>query len=154
MIKVTDFVWDGTILPTLRASSRDDALAELVAATVRVGAVVCGKELLAGLKQREEIMSTGLGGGIAIPHAWASEVKRVVIAVGRSHSGIDYQALDGRPVHLLFLLASPEEDPWRHLQILARISGLLRKEGVTDALLAAEDAARMKADIARYERAG
>ncbi|MFN7975071.1 MAG: PTS sugar transporter subunit IIA [Acidobacteriota bacterium] len=153
MVHLGEFVSEATILPALRDSTLRAVLGEMVAVLVRSGAVAGkGSELLAGLEQREEIMSTGLGGGIAIPHAWAHDVTRVAIAVGRSAGGVDYRALDGNPVHIVFLLASPEEDPWRHLQILARISGLLRTPGVKDGILGAPDAREIHAQIVRHDR--
>ncbi len=148
MLQIADYVSERTLVPELAASSPEEALRLLVARLRDAGKVARGDELYEALCKREEIMSTGLGRGIALPHAWAPEVREVAIAVGRSRQGFDYRALDGQPVHLVFLLATPEENPWLHLQLLARLSHLARQEALRSRLMQARAGGDMLEAIA------
>ena len=91
------------------------------------------------LLEREALGSTGIGQGVAIPHGKAGSVSRVVGAVGISRAGMDFDALDGEPVHIFFLLVAPEDSAGPHLKALARISRLLKEKHFRDSLIAAKD---------------
>lgn len=153
MILVSEYVSEETILPELGATSPEEAFRQIVAQLARLGAVRDGKGLFEALCEREAIMTTGLGGGIAIPHAWTPDVTRVVIVLGRAPGGMEWRALDGRPVNLMFLLATPEDDPWRHLQMLARISRLARSKELRSRLTHAASAREMLEAVAQSDRA-
>lgn len=94
--------------------------------------------LLAAVLEREQVLSTGIGHGIAIPHAKSSRVTDLSLVCGKSASGIPFEALDGEPVRLFFLLIGPESAAGLHVKALSRIARLVRKESVREALLAAE----------------
>ena len=136
------------IFPDLAGTTRDEALAEMSAALAETGAVSDGTELARRLIERERMGSTGLGGGLAIPHCKLHEIGDVVLAVGVSRRGIEFGAADGQPVRLLFLVLSPADSPALHLQALARISRVIRVPGVlervSEAATAGEIAAALK----------
>jgi mannitol/fructose-specific phosphotransferase system IIA component (Ntr-type) len=86
------------------------------------------------------VLSTGIGGGVAIPHGKTPTVDQLVLAAGVSRTPIDFDALDGKPVQLFFLLVGPESAAGAHVKALSRISRLLRRESLRAGLLAAESA--------------
>jgi len=88
---------------------------------------------------REKILSTGIGLGIAIPHAKIPAVKRFVLAIGISHAGIPFDSLDGRPVHIIVMIAGPEGRQGEYLNVLARTTVALKNEDNRRALLQASD---------------
>ena len=101
------------------------------------GADIQSEELTEVLLERESLGSTGIGGGIAIPHGKMGGIRRTVIVFGRSLEGIDFEAVDSQPCHLFFLLAAPDGSAGLHLKALARISRLLRNEDFRQQLLEA-----------------
>lgn len=96
--------------------------------------------LLAAVQAREEVLSTGIGHGIAIPHAKA-EVGQLSVVCGSASRGIEFEALDAEPVRLFFLLIGPESAAGEHVKALSRIARLVRRESVRDALLGAANPA-------------
>jgi PTS system nitrogen regulatory IIA component len=112
-------------------------LTELSALLVKARCVPEGTDLVTILMNREELGSTGLGGGIAIPHVRLKNVSSLRIAVGRSVQGVEFNASDGLPVHFFFLVISSESAAAGHLKALAQISRLLKKSHVRKALLEA-----------------
>ena len=107
------------------------ALAERVAAS---GAVAGAEELVRKLQERESLGSTGIGAGVAIPHCKLKGLRRGVVAVGVTDQGIDFQAVDGRPVNVFFLVVSPSESPAEHLQVLAAISRWIKADSHVEKL--------------------
>jgi PTS system nitrogen regulatory IIA component len=118
--------------PDLAASTVEEALAELSAGLARAGLVKDAGDLARRLAERERLGSTGLGGGVAIPHCKTRDLADVLLAVGVSRKGIDFGAADGVPVTLIFLVVSPADAPGLHLQALARISRVIRMPGVAE----------------------
>lgn len=116
------------LVPSLAAADRDAALGELLDAMVAAGQVQSSarKALLRQLLAREEQGSTGLGNGVAVPHVKEAEVSEIVMAVAISAAGLGFDAIDGRPVHILFLVLGPKGQPENHLQVLRWVSGLAR----------------------------
>ena len=90
--------------------------------------------------RREKLGSTGIGDGLAFPHARSDAVDKLVIVFARSKPGIEFDAIDGKPVHLLFLMAAPNADLSTYLKVLARVSLMLRRGQVAEGLLAAKTA--------------
>lgn len=116
----------------LTASTVEEALAELSTGLARAGLVKDADDLARRLGERERLGSTGLNGGLAIPHCKTRDLAEVLLAVGVSQKGIDFRAADGVPVTLIFLVVSPADAPGLHLQALARISRVIRMPGVAD----------------------
>lgn len=139
------------IFPDLAGVTLGEALAEMAGGLARAGVVSDGADLTRRLIERERMGSTGLGGGLAIPHCKLREISDVVLAVGVSHRGIDFGAADGLPVHLVFLVLSPADAPALHLQALARISRVIRLPGVAERLSEAATAGEIAAALKEAE---
>jgi len=118
----------------LEASAKSDAIRELCESFAAAAEVADADELLAAILEREKIMSTGIGLGIAIPHAKISSVTDFVVAFGKSDAGIEFNSLDGNPVHFVVLIAGPDNQQDRYLQLLARITLKLKDAGVRRSL--------------------
>lgn len=121
----------------LGSRTKADVLRELVE-LVTVGRNGIDPEaVLASVRERELVLSTGIGGGVAIPHGKTPCVDQLVLAAGVSATPIDFDALDGKPVQLFFLLVGPESAAGAHVKALSRISRLLRREPLRADLVAA-----------------
>lgn len=112
-----------------------EALREMARRLQASGEVKDAEELSRRLIEREKLGCTGLGNGLAIPHGKLNGLERVILAIGISREGVDFQSLDGKLVRLIFLVLSPSDSPTGHLQALARISRLVKTPGVTEAVL-------------------
>lgn len=128
------------IVPRMQATERWSAIVELMELLVSVGKIqeTDKESILAALKQREETMSTGIGFGIAIPHATSDRVTEVVAAFGRSLEGIEFESLDNAPVKFIVLFVVPKNQFQVHLRTLAAIAKLLNDKSVREALGAAQ----------------
>lgn len=117
-------------IPELRATNRWEAIAELVDALVRVGRLASDKRdsIVAAVTQREKSMSTGIGRGVAIPHAETEVVSEFVGATGHSRKGIDFEAVDGQPVNRVMLFLVPKGQFQKHVHALAAIAKHLARE--------------------------
>ena len=110
-------------------SSERNVLDELAARVAAAGAVPDARELSARLAEREALGSTGVGGGVAIPHCKLSGISRAILAIGIAPEGVEFRGADGLPVRLFFLVVSPSQSPAEHLQVLAAISRWVRAPG-------------------------
>src|SRR5687767_14959249 len=130
------------ILPQMQASERWSAIVELVELLVLRGKVrpEDQESVLGALRQREETMSTGIGFGIAIPHASSDRVGEVVAAFGRSSTGIEFDSLDNAPVRFIVLFVVPKDQFQTHLRTLAAIAKFLNDRGVRERLASAVSA--------------
>jgi nitrogen PTS system EIIA component len=142
-----------TILPEMQAMERYAAIAELVNLLVLRNQIaeVDREVVLAALKAREETMSTGIGFGIAIPHASSDRVGKVVAAFGRSLSGIEFESLDNSPVKFVVLFVVPKDQFQTHLRTLAAIAKFLNDREVRDRLAAAKTAEEI---LGIFEKSG
>ncbi len=129
---------EGTIAPErvilLKAANKEAAIRELAQAISQSPDVGDGEALLEAILDRERIMSTGIGLGIAIPHAKIPSVREFVVALGKSPAGIEFNSLDGKPVHFVVMIAGPDQQQERYLQLLARITLKLKDAAVRRAL--------------------
>ena len=123
----------------LRSGRKDELLRELVELVIGPGSETLRDEVLRAVQERETVLSTGIGGGVAIPHAKTDAVPTLRIAAGRTGTGVDYDALDGEPVRLCFLLVGPESDAGGHVKALSRIARVVRRESVREQLNQATD---------------
>jgi len=140
LVKIKGHLQLEDIAHALSAETKEQALNELAAGVAGLHPGLDYTEVLTVLQERERLGSTGIGNGIAIPHGKLRELRKPVLAFGRSLEGIDFDALDGRKVHLFFLLLAPEDAVGAHLKMLARISRMLQDPAVRQALVAAPDA--------------
>lgn len=127
------------IFPRLDGIDRASVLRVLARQVAAKGLVRDAQELVDRLIEREEVASTGVGGGVAIPHCKMNGLERVVLAIGLLEKGIEFGAVDGQPVRLFFLVVSPSQAPAAHLQCLAAISKWVRSEGHVSSLLELDD---------------
>jgi mannitol/fructose-specific phosphotransferase system IIA component (Ntr-type) len=129
-MRFDEFVCFEATIPELRATDRDDAIAELVAALVKAGKIAgeSAKEVTKAVIKRENEASTGMGKGVAVPHVKHAAVKNVLAAVGQSSAGIDFASLDEQPVYSVILLISPVNNPDKHLQAMENVFRHLQKE--------------------------
>jgi PTS system nitrogen regulatory IIA component len=135
-MKVLDILDPAAIVPEMRATSKPEALQELAAVLGKLHPNIDEARLVEVLLEREELGSTAIGEGIAIPHAKLPGIGTVIAAFGRSSKGIDFDSLDGSPTRLFFLLVAPEDSAGIHLKALARISRLLKDRAFRERLFA------------------
>ena len=137
-MKITDMLKREFVVEQLKAGNKRDALAEL-AGVFAIGRIKVDSEaMLHVLLERERLGSTGIGDGIAIPHGKLSGLEEMVVSFGRSREGIAFEAMDGKPVHLFFLLMAPENSAGQHLKALAKISRMLKDANFRKSLLEAK----------------
>lgn len=130
------------IIPEMQSGERWQAIEEIVGALVASGKIAekDRPSVLAALKQREETMSTGIGFGIAIPHASSDCVTDVIAGFGRSKAGIEFDSLDSQPVHFIVLFIVPRDQFQTHLRTLAAIAKFLNDRTVREELGSATNA--------------
>ncbi len=133
--------------------SKDDILRELVSLVADGRGEADGEAILAAVREREQVLSTGIGGGVAIPHGKSPHVDQLLLAAGVTREPVDFDALDGQPVQLFFLLVGPESAAGAHVKALSRISRLLRRDQLRQELIAARSAEDFLRMIAASERA-
>jgi PTS system nitrogen regulatory IIA component len=126
------------LVENLASSNKRDVLGELIEVMIENGLKIDSVKAIDVLLQREKLGSTGIGEGVAIPHGKVSDLQQLVVAFGRSKKGIDFDAIDGKPVHLFFLLLAPESSTGQHLKALARISKMLKTPNFRKTLLEAK----------------
>ena len=137
-MKITEMLRREFILEELKAENKRDALAELAGVFAKGRIKVDPEAMLHVLLERERLGSTGIGDGIAIPHGKLSGLDEMVVSFGRSREGIAFEAMDGKPVHLFFLLMAPENSAGQHLKALAKISRMLKDPNFRKNLLEAK----------------
>ena len=135
----------------LEAEDKDEAFEELVDHFCQVEKTNIREDILAALREREAKMSTGIHKGIAIPHGKTNAVETIRGVLGISRKGVDYDALDGEPVYLLFMLIAPQKDSEKHLWILKRLAELLENPQFYIDLQSQKDAQGAYKIICKYE---
>ncbi len=137
-MKILDFLDPENIKTDLKATDKKGVLEELtlpVAAITKIG----HKELVRVLMEREHLGSTGIGNGIGIPHGKLKGLPSLILGVGLSRKGVDFDAIDKKPTHIFFLLLTPDNSTDLHLKLLARISKVLKEPVFREKLRAAGD---------------
>ena len=148
-----DFLREDLIFLDLHPKDMEECLDMMVGLAAARGIVADPADALARLIEREQTMSTGLGGGVAIPHAKSDKVRNMVVAMARVPDGVDFKAIDGKPVYVVFLLLGPPDSTRLHVDLLARIAYLVRTPGFLDQIKSAADPRRiMEAIRAERER--
>lgn len=139
-MKILDLVPPNAVLDDLRSDTKEGVLRELSEVLSGMVPSLPADAIASILLERENLGSTGIGDGVAIPHGKAAGIERLVAAFGRSRKGVQFQSLDGQPAHLFFAIMAPETSAGMHLKALARISRLMKNERFRRSLLEAEDA--------------
>jgi len=137
-LKIKEILPKKNVIESMRARTRDEAVAELV--DIIAGQVPLARDKLVRiLIEREEQSPTAMTGGVAVPHGRIKELDRFVLALGRSKVGVPFGAKEG-PIKIFFLLMAPTDDTVSHLKILARLARMCRNSAFRDDLLAAKNA--------------
>lgn len=140
IMKITDYLTPELVVADLEAGNKDEVLKLLADRVVEAVPGLAAADVLSVLTAREALGSTGIGGGIAIPHGKLGGLENVVVLFARSRKGVDFAAVDGQPVHHIFLLLAPESAAGIHLKLLARISRMLKRQELRDELLETDTA--------------
>lgn len=146
-MKLLDVINKETILIDLKAKDKIGILNELVSPVARLTGIE--QSVIARvLMDREQLGSTGIGGGIGIPHGKLKDLEQSILGFGLSRQGVDFESMDGLPTHLFFLLITPEHATNLHLKLLARLSRMLKKESLKEMMMNATSADEIIAIIA------
>lgn len=137
-MKLIDLLKINYIKYPLAASNKVDVIKELLSLFSENNLIDNREEVLKAVLEREKILSTGLGNGVAIPHCKTNSVEEFGVALGIHSKGVDFQSLDHKPAHIIFLLIGPENKPGFHIRLLSRISRIISKEDVRRQILASK----------------
>jgi mannitol/fructose-specific phosphotransferase system IIA component (Ntr-type) len=140
VVLISDILTSMRVKVPLEAKTKDEVLVELVDVLAGDGCVRSPNEVLRVVQAREQVLSTGIGHGVALPHGKSDVCAQLLIAAGVAPHGIEFDALDAEPVRLIFLLVGPESEAGPHIKALSQISHLVRRADVRDRLLGAADA--------------
>ena len=138
-MNITEILGKNAVKVDLESATKEEVLEELVNLLIEAGSVkkTDKSDVLKKINEREVLGSTGIGKGVAIPHAKSAKVKKMVAAFGVSKAGLDFKSLDGEPTYLFFILIAPGETPGPHLKALAKISRLLDDKFIRERLRSA-----------------
>ena len=137
-MKVMDIFRKEYIVEGLKSKSKREVLAELSGVFLQGNVKYNHEEMINTLLEREKLGSTGIGDGVAIPHGKLANLEELVVSFGRSKEGVEFDAMDGRPAHIFFLLMAPEDTTGKHLKALAKISKMLKDSSFRKKLLEAK----------------
>ncbi|HUG38985.1 MAG TPA: PTS sugar transporter subunit IIA [Longimicrobiales bacterium] len=152
VVLLSDLLSAARVKVPLTATTKDDLLAELVDLLVADQCVDEPGEVLRAVREREAILSTGIGSGVAIPHGKSPVCSGLSIAAGVTSEPVDFDALDGEPVRLVFLLVGPETAAGAHIKALSRISRLVRQPELRQRLMDADEAGEFLRALRGAER--
>ncbi|THF83180.1 PTS fructose transporter subunit IIABC [Metabacillus sediminilitoris] len=150
-MRITELLTKDTITLDLKSTSKADVIPELVDVLDKAGKLIDKEEYKRAIFAREQQSTTGIGDGIAIPHAKTNAVKYPAIVFGRSKSGVEYEALDGQPSFLFFMIAATEGANNTHLEALSKLSTILMKQEAREQLVSAVTADEILAIIDQYD---
>jgi PTS system nitrogen regulatory IIA component len=142
-MKVVDFLRPDLVIPELHGGAKGDVLAEMATHLAKNQSGIDPEVLRRVLEERELLASTAIGDGIAIPHGKLDSVNQLVGTLGRSVRGLEFDSIDGKPTHLVFMLVAPASSTGIHLKALARLSRLFRDALFRQRLIEAADAPAM-----------
>ena len=148
---LTEYLAEDRIVTNVRDDDVRGILEQILTPVASSGSLASTKVVLAALLAREKVLSTGIGHGIAIPHAISSSIAEPQVLVGICPKGADYEAMDEQPVHVFFVLLSPPDRASHHTRLLARIARLGRDPAFVEGLRSCDDPADALEHIARYE---
>jgi fructose-specific phosphotransferase system IIA component len=127
-MKLSKFCGEDLISFELKSQTKDEAIRELVDLAANSKLVKDPQQLLQDILERERLVTTGVGYGVAFPHAKSKAIRGIIIAFSRSKKGVDFDSMDKKPVQLFFLIAAPEDAIGAHLNVMARLSYLMKSE--------------------------
>jgi fructose-specific phosphotransferase system IIA component len=142
-MKLTQYIRPATFLPDLSVKTREDALRTIVNAVAAHGFIKDQDAVFSKLMERENIQSTAVGNGIAIPHCFTDEVPDLIISVARSRDGLEFDSFDGKPTRVVFLLMGNRQEHSLHLKALARIARLIKSTSFIEKIVASSTVEEM-----------
>jgi len=134
-MRLTDVLSEDFVSITLNGTNRDDCIKELIDKLATAQTINSAKSIFDAVLEREKIMTTGVGNGIAIPHCKHSDSPKFAVCLGIQQKGVDFQSIDKKDVNIIFLLVGPENNPGLHIKLLSRISRLMSNEELRQQLL-------------------
>jgi len=137
-MKILDVLLKDAMIDNLKSRNKKGVIEELAIPVSQISGVN-REELVRVLMERERLGSTGIGGGIGIPHGKMKKLESPLLSFGLSRRGVDFESIDNKPAHIFFLLVTPENSTGLHLKLLARISRILKNELFKEKLLNAAD---------------
>lgn len=149
-MKILDVLTPEAIIADLKSQDKKGVLEEL-ATPVAHSADIDVEKIVRVLRERERLGSTGIGGGIGIPHGKLKDLKNLLLGFGISRQGVDFESMDNRPTHIFFLLITPENSTGLHLKVLARISRILKNEPFKERLMEASGVDELYAILAEED---
>ncbi|MDD5529821.1 MAG: PTS sugar transporter subunit IIA [bacterium] len=135
----------------LQQKEKSKVIKELTDTLVKTGFLTNPEDFIKAIETREQLETTGIGDGIAIPHARITGVKVLKVAIGISPEGIDYGSLDDKPVHIIFMIAAPEDVGKTYLQAVAKVSRLLKSNTIRQALIKANSPEKIMDIIREFD---
>lgn len=151
-MKLEDYLTPDLVVTDVQPGQIRDVLRQLVEPLVDKGLLRDPEELVEALLDRETLQSTGVGHGVAVPHAISDEITAPRLVLARCPEGADFHALDDLPVHLFFMLLSPPDESRSHIKLLARIARMVRHPELIDELLDSKDPDRLLRVVREYDR--
>jgi fructose-specific phosphotransferase system IIA component len=139
-MKVLDFLDDKCIITDIKGKNKKEVVTELIEILAKEKRIKDADSVVEAIMKRESIGSTGIGQGVALPHAKCEDVSDIVAALGISRMGVDFDSLDDEPVHIVFLMIAPPKSVSEHLKALAKISRLLKDKFFRQSLREAQTA--------------
>ncbi len=150
-MKIAEFLNPQAVICELSSKGKPEVLQELSRSLAAAHPELSAPRLVEVFQEREKLGSTGIGEGVAIPHGKLPGLGKLLATFGVSRSGIDFEAIDGKPTHLFFALVAPENSAGVHLKALARISRLFKNPKFRDSILGAQTSAEIYALIAQED---
>ena len=147
-MKITDILKKEYIIDSLVSVDKANTLEELSNFLKSKGLVFVKENLLNALMERERLGSTGIGENVAIPHAKISEIDQIITIFARSIKGVEFDSLDKKPVHFIYLVLAPEKSSGQHLKVLARVSRLLKNKPLRESIISATETNQIYSIIA------
>jgi PTS system nitrogen regulatory IIA component len=151
-MNIADALKETCVIADLKGATKETVLTELVSALKEMALIENVEETVKVIFDREKLGSTGIGDGVAIPHGKMKKLQNVLCAFGRSTKGVEFGAVDGKPVHMFFLLLAPEESTGLHLKMLSRISRIVRDASFRKKLMEEVHASQVFEDIVEEDK--
>lgn len=151
-MNIVDMLKKEFVIEELKSKTRREVLTELSKVFLRGNVEVDYDVMVEVLLEREKLGSTGIGDGIAIPHGKLAGLENLMVSFGISKDGIEFDSMDGKPVHIFFLLMAPENSAGQHLKALAKISRMLKDSSFRTNLMKAESAEDLYRIIAEKDK--
>ncbi|RKY54930.1 MAG: hypothetical protein DRP89_04245 [Candidatus Neomarinimicrobiota bacterium] len=150
-MELSEILTPDLIIYPLEANSKEEVILVLVDRLYKTKKIANPDTAVKAVLEREKMMTTGVGKGVALPHGKYGDIDDVVISVGISIKGIDFDAVDGQPVHIFVLLLTPERFPNKHLKLLSKFSRMLNKAKCREEILDAVSAEEIAETIYKYD---